>query len=448
MVGPRRATIAPSMRSEFGQNASNQISQASGLSMKNSGFFGGVAKPMTSSTHEAFEDQRRTQNKLLTTAMMDTSMRNQNTKSSFSASSFFESNLKNMGFAKAQPRSSVVMNAEAGPTVEGKIDIKPKEGHLDMIFYDQEFEHFRDLPHYHGNEFKQELMKNAKLLATPGKGILAADESTGTIGKRFDQISVENTHENRKAYRELLFTTPNLEKHIAGVIMYDETARDSTSDGKRFVEVLAEKGILTGIKVDTGMTIIPGTNDESVTQGLDGLGARCKEYYQMGCRFAKWRAVIKIGQDCPSEVAIQETAHSLARYGNICQHNGLIPIIEPEIITDGDHDIRKCAEISEQVLNTVMNQLIKQGLLLEGLLFKPNMVTPGADCEKRASPEEVAFYTVRTLSRTITPAVPGITFLSGGQSEAEASANLNAINKLAEIKHPWNISFSFGRALQ
>jgi len=290
-------------------------------------------------------------------------------------------------------------------------------------------------------------MKNAKLIASPGKGILAADESTGTIGKRFEAIDVENTHENRIAYRDLLFTTPDLEKHISGCIVYDETARDAGASGKKFPEILAEKGILTGIKVDTGMTLIPGTNDESVTQGLDGLGARCKEYYQMGCRFAKWRAVIKIGENAPSEVAIQETAHSLARYGQICQHNGLVPIIEPEIITDGDHDIRTCAEVSERVFQAVMAQLIKQGLLLEGLLLKPNMVTPGANCTREHSPEEVAFYTVRTLSRTIPPAIPGITFLSGGQSEAAASANLNAINRLAEIKHPWNISFSYGRAL-
>lgn len=304
------------------------------------------------------------------------------------------------------------------------------------------------MAHYTGNKHKEELMKNAKKLATPGKGILASDESTGTIGKRFEQIGVKNTHENRIAYREMLFTTPDLEKYISGCIVYDETARDTGVNGKKLIQNLADKGILTGIKVDTGMTLIEGTNDESATMGLDGLGKRCKEYYDMGCRFAKWRAVIKIGNGCPSEVAIKETAHSLARYGNICQHHGIVPIIEPEILSDGTHDIKECARVSEIVFNAVMSELIHQGLLLEGLLLKPNMILPGAQSGKTCPPEEVAFYTVRTLSRTITPAVPGITFLSGGQSEEDASLNLNAINKLAPIKHPWNMSFSYGRALQ
>ena len=199
------------------------------------------------------------------------------------------------------------------------------------------------MPHYTGNMFKDELMKNARKLATPGTGILAADESTGTIGNRFAQISVENTRENRIAYREMLFTTPGLEKYISGAIIYDETARDNASDGRSLLKVLDDKGILIGMKVDTGMVIIEGTNDESATQGLDGLGKRCQEYYSMGCRFAKWRAVIKIGDGCPSDVAIKETAHSLARYGNICQHNGIVPIIEPEILTDGKHSIKECA---------------------------------------------------------------------------------------------------------
>ena len=317
-----------------------------------------------------------------------------------------------------------------------------------MIFYSQKYENYQDLPHYTGNKYKDELMKNANLLSTPGKGILASDESTGTIGKRFDSIGVENTHENRIAYRELLFTTPNLEDYISGAIVFDETARDNASDGTKLISKLEDKGILTGIKVDTGMVVIEGTNDESATQGLDGLGDRCREYYAMGCRFAKWRAVVKIGDGCPSEVSIKETAHSLARYGNICQHNGLVPIIEPEILTDGTHDIKECCRVSERVFNAVMAELINQDLLLEGLLLKPNMVLPGAQSGIKNDPEEVAFYTVRTLSRTITPAVPGITFLSGGQSEEDASLNLNAINQLAPIKHPWNMSFSYGRALQ
>jgi fructose-bisphosphate aldolase class I len=319
---------------------------------------------------------------------------------------------------------------------------------MDLLFYSQRYENYKDLPHYTGNKFKDELMKNAKKLAAPGTGILASDESTGTIGNRFNQINVENTRENRIAYREMLFTTPGLEKYISGAIIYDETARDNASDGRSLLKVLDDKGILIGMKVDTGMVIIEGTNDESATQGLDGLGKRCQEYYGMGVRFAKWRAVIKIGDGCPSDVAIKETAHSLARYGNICQHNGIVPIIEPEILTDGKHDIKDCARVSERVFNAVMSELIAQGLLLEGLILKPNMILPGAQSGTKCTPEEIAFYTVRTLSRTITPAVPGITFLSGGQSEEDASLNLNAINALAEVKHPWNMSFSFGRALQ
>ena len=247
----------------------------------------------------------------------------------------------------------------------------------------------------------------------------------------------------------MLYTTPGLEEYISGAIMYDETARQSTKDGKSFCELQTDLGILPGIKVDIGVGLIEGTNDETQTFGLDGLSSRAAEYYKMGCRFAKWRAVVKIGDDCPSEVSIRETAHSLARYGQICQHNGLVPIIEPEILSDGKHDIATCAAVSEKVFNAVMQQLVEQKLLLEGLLVKPNMCLEGAEyVGGQASPEEVAFYTVRTLSRTIPPAIPGITFLSGGQSEERACKNLNAINNLAEVKHPWNMSYSFGRALQ
>lgn len=212
---------------------------------------------------------------------------------------------------------------------------------------------------------------------------------------------------------------------------------------------MADKGIITGIKVDTGISVIEGTNDETVTNGLDGLAERCAEYYKLGARFAKWRAVLKITEDgCPSDVAITETAHSLARYATICQHNGLVPIVEPEILTDGTHDIKKCARVSEKVFNAVMNECITQRILLEGMLLKPNMITSGAQAEVQAPPEEVAYFTVRTLGRTIPPAVPGISFLSGGQSEEIACQNLSAINKLAEIKHPWAMTYSFGRALQ
>lgn len=296
--------------------------------------------------------------------------------------------------------------------------------------------------------FKDELIKTAREIAAPGKGILAADESTGTIGKRFDAISVENTETNRRNYRELLFTAPGIEEHISGVIMFEETVDQKTTDGKNFVEHLKSRGIHTGIKLDKGLVIIGGTNEESATQGLDGLAARCKTFYEKGARFAKWRAVLKIGDGLPSQFAIDETAHSLARYGSICQDNGLVPIIEPEILTDGNHSIEKCAEVSERVLATVMKAMLDQHLIIEGTLLKPNMVTEGSDCPNKSTPQQVAWMTVRTLSRTIVPALPGVTFLSGGQSEESASLNLNAMNSLKDAPRPWALTFSYGRALQ
>ena len=235
-------------------------------------------------------------------------------------------------------------------------------------------------------QYKEELIKNAKAIGAPGKGILAADESTGTIGKRFATIDVENNHDNRQAYRQLLFEAPGIEQHISGVIMYDETVRDTSKEGKKFTDILTERGILCGIKVDTGLVEIGGTDGETATQGLDGLGKRCAEYYALGCRFAKWRAVCKItANDCPTEAAVRETVHSLARYGSICQQNGLVPIIEPEILQDGEHNIQVSAEVSERVLSAVMAELFNQHLLIEGLLLKPNMVTPGASCPDRSN---------------------------------------------------------------
>lgn len=297
--------------------------------------------------------------------------------------------------------------------------------------------------------FKEELIQTCKDICATGKGILAADESTGTIGQRFQSISVENTHENRQAYRELLFTAPDIEKHISGVIMFDETVKDTNAAGdKKFCDILRARGIHCGIKVDTGLQVMGGTDGETATQGLDGLGARCAEYYKLGCRFAKWRAVIKIDGSCPSEMAIAETAASLARYGSICQQNGLVPIIEPEILQDGTHTIEVCADVSERVFTAVMQQLFKQKLLIEGLLLKPNMVTPGASCPTRATNQEIAWMTVRTLSRTIVPALPGVCFLSGGQSEEDASLNLNAMNAMTGVAKPWALTFSYGRALQ
>jgi len=298
------------------------------------------------------------------------------------------------------------------------------------------------------NPFKEELIKTAREICAPGKGILAADESTGTIGKRFDSIGVENTEANRRAYRELLFTTEGVETNISGVIMYEETIDQATAGGQNFVELLRSKGIHAGIKLDKGLVTLMGTNGENATQGLDGLAGRAKAFYDKGCRFAKWRAVLKIGDGMPSELSVTETAHSLARYGSICQENGLVPIIEPEILTDGSHDIETCAKVSEHVFSTVMKAMIDHNLIIEGTLLKPNMVTEGAACEQKATPQQVAWMTVRTLSRSIVPALPGVTFLSGGQSEESASLNLSAMNQIKEIQRPWALTFSYGRALQ
>ena len=297
-------------------------------------------------------------------------------------------------------------------------------------------------------QYKDELIATAKKICATGKGILAADESTGTIGKRFDAISVENTEDNRRAYRELLFTAPRIEENISGVIMYEETVDQVSADGTNFVELLRSRGIEAGIKLDKGIVPIMGTNGETATQGLDGLDGRAAAFYAKGCRFAKWRAVLKIGNGCPSMVSIRETAHTLARYGSICQNNGLVPIIEPEILTDGDHSIEECARVSELVFRTVMQAMLDQGLIIEGTLLKPNMVTPGASNGVAATPEQMAWLTVRTLSRSIVPALPGVVFLSGGQSEESASLNLNAMNALQNIQKPWALTFSYGRALQ
>ncbi|KAK6123848.1 hypothetical protein DH2020_042415 [Rehmannia glutinosa] len=292
----------------------------------------------------------------------------------------------------------------------------------------------------------EELIKNAKYIATPGKGILAADESTGTIGKRLASINVENIESNRQALRELLFTSPSALSFLSGVILFEETLYQKTSDGKPFVDVLQENNVIPGIKVDKGTVELAGTNGETTTQGFDSLGARCQQYYKAGARFAKWRAVLKIGPNEPSELSIQQNAQGLARYAIICQENGLVPIVEPEILTDGSHDIKKCAAATETVLAAVYKALNDHHVLLEGTLLKPNMVTPGSDSPKVA-PEVIAEYTVAALRRTVPPAVPGIVFLSGGQSEEEATVNLNAMNKL-EVLKPWTLSFSFGRALQ
>ncbi|OXB70626.1 UNVERIFIED_CONTAM: hypothetical protein H355_012316 [Colinus virginianus] len=294
----------------------------------------------------------------------------------------------------------------------------------------------------------KELAETAAKLTVPGKGLLAADESTGTIKKRFDGIAVENTEANRAFYRELLFSTKGLGQYISGAILFEETLFQKGPSGKSMVDMLHAEGIIPGIKVDKGLETLPLTDGEKATIGLDGLGERCKKYYEAGARFAKWRAVLSIDPKTgkPSNLSVKEVAHGLARYAAICQANGLVPIVEPEILTDGDHDITVCAEVTEHVLATVFKELHSHHVLLEGALLKPNMVTKGSDCTKETTHHDVAFYTVRTLKRTVPPALPGVMFLSGGQSEEEASLNLNAINEMGP--HPWSLSFSYGRALQ
>lgn len=299
---------------------------------------------------------------------------------------------------------------------------------------------------YLTKEQEDNLRKIAEAIVAPGKGILAADESTGTIGKRFTDIKLENTADSRRKYRQLLFAT-NAADHISGVILYDETFGQKDDQGTPFPQLLTKKNIIPGIKVDKGVVPLAGTIGEGTTQGLDDLGARCKQYYDGGCRFAKWRCVLTIGKHTPSHLGMLENANVLARYASICQQNGLVPIVEPEILQDGDHDLDRCQKVTEQTLAYVYKALADHHVYLEGTLLKPNMVTPGQSCTKRASPQEIARATVTALQRCVPSAVPGIVFLSGGQSEVDASINLNAINQY-KGKKPWALSFSYGRALQ
>lgn len=301
-----------------------------------------------------------------------------------------------------------------------------------------------------GLKFKDELIANAKKVASSGKGILASDESPGTCKKRFDEISLECNDENQRRYRELLYTTPGIEEAISGVIMYEATMNQSTGDGKRFVDLLQEKGIVVGIKVDKGLKSLPGsTTGEQWTAGLDDLADRAGKFYQAGARFAKWRNVLKISKDGnPTDASILDCTTTLAKYAVICQEAGLVPIVEPEIMLDGDHDMETARRIHKKVWAMQWDMCTKYGLLLEGSLFKPSMVVPGADFDggKKAPADEVAAVTIDTLLQTVPAAMPGITFLSGGQSEEEASVHLNAMNKYKPC--PWNVSFSYGRALQ
>ena len=294
----------------------------------------------------------------------------------------------------------------------------------------------------------QDLAAIAQAMVAPGKGILAADESTGTIEKRFAGIKVEGTEENRRAYRDMLFSARGRAQHVSGVILYDETIRQKSANGTPFVELLARNGILPGIKVDTGAKDLALCPDEKVTEGLDNLGKRCAEYVKMGAKFAKWRAVITIGAEMPSSTCIAANAHALGRYAAICQAAGLVPIVEPEVLMDGEHTVERCEEVTEWTLNAVYEALYLNRVTLERSVLKPSMVIAGKNCARQAGVEEVAERTVRILKRTVPAAVAGIVFLSGGQSDEVATAHLNAMNQMFKDRLPWPLSFSYGRALQ
>ena len=293
---------------------------------------------------------------------------------------------------------------------------------------------------------KQELETIAQAMVATGKGILAADESMGTIKRRFDSIKIESNDHNRRAYRDLLFTTKGIEEAISGVILFDETIRTAALDGTPFSQVLAKKGIMPGIKVDKGPVDIPGFPGEVVTEGLDGLRGRIKEYRELGAKFAKWRAVITIGDGIPTHTCLKANAHALGRYAALCQEGGIVPIVEPEVLLDGVHTIERCQEVTERALKVTFNELFEQGVHLEGMILKPSMVVSGKENPRQAGVEEVAQRTLQCLKRTVPAAVPGIAFLSGGQSAERATEHLNAMNAMGP--HPWEVSFSYARALQ
>ncbi|MBX6326714.1 MAG: fructose-bisphosphate aldolase class I, partial [Chthoniobacterales bacterium] len=290
------------------------------------------------------------------------------------------------------------------------------------------------------------LQSIAKRLVAPGKGILAADESFPTIEKRFKSINLPSTEENRRAYREVLFTTKGVGEFISGVILFDETIRQKTRDGRPFVQVLEEQGIIPGIKVDNGAKAMANFPGEKITEGLDGLRDRLKEYRGLGARFAKWRAVITIGEGIPTQTCIDANAEALARYAALCQEGDLVPIVEPEVLMDGAHTIERHFEVTEQTLRSVFRALAEHRVALEGMLLKPNMVLSGKECPQQASVQEVAEATVRCMRRVVPAAVPGLVFLSGGQTDQQATEHLNAMNRLPDL--PWQLSFSYGRALQ
>ncbi len=290
------------------------------------------------------------------------------------------------------------------------------------------------------------LTETAHALVAPGKGILAADESSGTIKKRFDSIGVESTEDNRRAYRQMLFTAPGSGDHISGVILFDETIRQSADDGTPFPQLLESQGIIPGIKVDTGAKPLAGAEGETVTEGLDGLRERLAEYRHLGARFAKWRATYTITDELPSEYCLHVNAHALARYAALCQEAEIVPIVEPEVLMDGTHTIDRSASVTTHVLEAVYDELFAQHVYLPGTLLKPNMVLSGYECPQQASDDEVAEKSIAVYRYAVPAAVPGIVFLSGGQSDEQATARLNAMNRRGP--HPWQLSFSYGRALQ
>ena len=292
----------------------------------------------------------------------------------------------------------------------------------------------------------EELESIAQAMVAPGKGIIAIDESTSTIKKRFDSVKIENSEENRRAYREMLLTAPKLGDYISGAILYDETIRQSTKAGVPFTKVMLDNGILPGIKVDKGPHPLAGFPGEVVTEGLDGLRERLAEYAKLGAKFAKWRAVITIGEDTPSGTCIEANSHALARYAALCQEAGIVPMVEPEVLMDGDHDIDVCYEVTEATLRSLFGALYEQNVLLEGTILKASMVVSGKDCADQADVDSVAEATVRCLKSAVPATLPGIVFLSGGQTDEQATAHLNAMNQMGP--HPWPLSFSYGRAMQ
>ena len=294
----------------------------------------------------------------------------------------------------------------------------------------------------------QQLMDTARTLVAGDKGLLAMDESTPTCNKRFARLGIPQTEEARRAYRELIVTTPDLGECISGAILYDETIRQQKKDGTPLIKAIIDAGIIPGIKVDTGAKDMAGHPGERITEGLDGLRDRLKEYSQMGARFAKWRTVIAVGDGFPSRGCIEANAQALARYAALCQEAGLVPVVEPEVLMDGEHTLERCGDLTEEVLRTVFLHLYTQGVTLEGMILKPNMVLPGLTCPKQETVDEVADATLRCLLRSVPAAVPGIAFLSGGQSPELASARLNAMNVRFRSRLPWALAFSFGRAIQ